>query len=170
MASSLNTENSTILDDYVYNSNYIMQQLSSKAILAALLMNNKPGMLSMEDIAEKYPIVMECLDAGEPCDKDSFTTVMDPHYFKCFTYKPSDRPRQGLVNGVTFTFLSGGGIVSNLTFNPHHPIPSLSGYDDPFNPSGATDGIHLVIHERGTKSNIHPQKIAHNDDCLQSST
>ncbi len=37
----------------------ITQQITSKAMLAALLMNNKPGMLSIEDVAEKYPVVIK---------------------------------------------------------------------------------------------------------------
>ena len=147
-----NATNQRIRDEHLQ----ILKQITSRPMLAALLMNNKPGTPSIEDIAEKYPIVMECSDAGNTCNSKSFDTFIDRHFFKCYTYKPSERPRHGLVNGVTFTFLSGGGILGNLTFKPNSPFDgtSMPGYDNPFWPAYAIDGIHLVIHDRGINIKI----------------
>ena len=98
-----------------------------------------------------------CASGRVKCNEDYFEAFGSINSLACFTYDPSEGQVlkesnvQGLLNGVTFIFMTGGNLLASEYGNVGGGYwKSVPGYDNTFQPSTGSDGIRLMIHDPDT--------------------
>ena len=121
----------------------------------------------MDDVAkESEPFVVKCV-SNRGCLLEYFTKFITPNYFICKTYKPRGDPKQGMANGLTLVFLTGGGIVDMATFRPDDLTLYIPGFDAPYFSELGIDGVRVMIHPEGNISQMYDHKKLWHEICAK---
>ena len=138
----------------------IADKLVERWLLSSLIYRHKQ---SEEDLWNSlsglniHDTMVFCGNGKVNCNWDYFSNFRSINTLLCFTYDQREGQAikesnvQGILNGVTFVFMTGGKLLGSEYGNfPEGFWKFLPGYENTFHPSIGSDGIQLMIHDPDT--------------------
>ena len=96
-------------------------------------------------------VLVYCRQGEFNCSEKHISPFLNVDHLKCFTFDPAEGYEdaetnvQGIKNGMTMVYMTGGGLLASSEFDPK-TLYLLPGYQNTFHTSAGSDGIHVLIH------------------------
>ena len=141
-------------NQFVYNWSQINDYLSQRWLVTTLL--HKHGSVVKQEghimafSGQTKTFLVSCNRGHKQCDYSSMNEFISVNSLNCYTYDSSEghplkeSSVQGLKNGITFIFMTGGNLLASR-YNAEWTVPGLN---NTFQPSAGSDGIKIIVHDK----------------------